>query len=224
MTAKIVEIFHSLQGEGLHLGQETTFVRFLGCNLFCSYCDTLYARDEKRAAEMTLDQVLKTVSLSAKPGQFVSLTGGEPLLWAGFVAALCPRLGEMGLRVYLETNGTLVEEMKRIAGLVDTVAMDIKPPSDCGQDLWETHRRFLELVRGKAFVKLVITSGILTDEVEKAAGLVAGVDRSIPLVLQPASGELAPDMGRVRRFRAEASRHLDNVWMIFQMHKRWGVR
>lgn len=224
MTAKIVEIFHSLQGEGLHLGQETTFVRFLGCNLFCSYCDTLYARDEKRAVEMTLDQVLKTVSLSAKPGHFVSLTGGEPLLWSGFVAALCPRLGDMGLRVYLETNGTLVDEMDKIASLVDTVAMDIKPPSDCGQDLWETHRRFLELVRDKAFVKLVITSGILPDEVEKAAGLVAGVDRKIPLVLQPASGELAPDMGRVRRFQAEAGRRLDNVWMIFQMHRRWEVR
>lgn len=224
MTAKIVEIFHSLQGEGLCLGQETTFVRFLGCNLYCSYCDTLYARDEKRASEMTLDQVLKAVSLSAKPGQFVSLTGGEPLLWADFVAALCPRLGEMGLRVYLETNGTLVEEMKKIAGLVDTVAMDIKPPSDCGQNLWEAHQRFLELVSNKSFVKLVITSRILTEEVGKAVGLVAGIDRKIPLVLQPASGELAPDMGRVRRFQAEASKQLDNVWTICQMHKRWGMR
>lgn len=224
MTAKIVEIFHSLQGEGLQLGQETTFVRFLGCNLFCTYCDTLYARDEKRAADLTLDQVVKAVSLSAKPGHFVSLTGGEPLLWADFVAALCPRLRELGQRIYLETNGTLVGEIKKLAALVDTVAMDIKPPSDCGQDLWEAHRRFLELVRDKAFVKLVITSGILPDEVERAAGLVAGVDRRIPLVLQPASGELAPDMGRVRRYQAESAKRLDNVWTIFQMHKRWGVR
>jgi organic radical activating enzyme len=224
MTAKIVEIFHSLQGEGLFLGQETTFVRFLGCNLFCSYCDTLYARDEKRAAEMTLDQVLSAVSLTAKPGQFVSLTGGEPLLWAKFVAGLGPRLRECGLRVYLETNGTLVKEMAVLSDKVDAVAMDIKPPSDCGQQLWDTHREFLELVKDRAFVKLVITSGILPDEVERAAGLVAGVGRGIPLVLQPASGKLAPDMGLVRKYQAAASRQLDDVKIIFQMHKRWGVR
>ncbi len=224
MTAKIVEIFHSLQGEGLHLGQETTFVRFLGCNLFCSYCDTLYARDEKRAAEMTLEQVVSAVMLTARPGLFVSLTGGEPLLWADFVAALCPRLHDLGLKVYLETNGTLVDEMAKVAGLVDTVAMDIKPPSDSGKDMWEAHRRFLELVRDKAFVKLVITSGILPEEVERAVDLVAGVGRDIPLVLQPASGGLAPDMGQVRKYQAAASRRLGDVRIVFQMHKRWGLR
>lgn len=224
MKAKIVEIFHSLQGEGLHLGQETTFVRFLGCNLFCSYCDTLYARDEKRAAEMTLDQVLSAVSLTARPGQFASLTGGEPLLWADFVAALCPRLKERGLKIYLETNGTLVDEMKRLTDSVDLVAMDIKPPSDCGQELWDVHRRFLELVKEKAFVKLVITSGILPEEVEMAAGLISDIGTKIPLVLQPASGELAPDMGQVRRYLAAASKRLEDVKIIFQMHKRWGVR
>jgi organic radical activating enzyme len=224
MNAKIVEIFHSLQGEGLFLGEETTFVRFLGCNLFCSYCDTLYARDEKRAAEMTVDQVLSVVGLTARPGQYVSLTGGEPLLWNDFVTELCPRLKEKGLKIYLETNGSLPDVMARLAEKVDTVAMDIKPPSDCGQDLWDVHRRFLELVKDKAFVKLVITSGILSDEVEMAAQLIAGIDRKIPLVLQPASGELAPDIGMVRRYQAAASKLLDEVRIIFQMHKRWGVR
>lgn len=223
MKAKIVEIFHSLQGEGLYLGQETTFVRFLGCNLFCSYCDSLYARDEKRATEMTLEQVLAAVARAAKAGQFVSLTGGEPLLWADFVAALCPPLRERGLKVHLETNGTLVGEMGRIASLVDVVAMDIKPPTDCGKDLWEIHRSFLDLVRDKAFVKLVITSGLLPEEVRKATELIADVGRGIPLVLQPASGDLAPDMGRVRRYQAEASRRLDDVRIVFQMHKRWGL-
>jgi len=224
MTAKIVEIFHSLQGEGLFIGEETTFVRFLGCNLFCSYCDTFYARDEKRATEMDLDQVQRAVSLTARPGQFVSLTGGEPLLWAGFVAALCPGLKGMGLRVYLETNGTLVAEMERVAASVDVVSMDIKPPSACGQDLWETHRRFLGLVKEKAFVKLVITSNILPEEVEKTVGLVAEIDSNLPLILQPASGDLAPDMDRVRRFLAEAQGRLSEVRIISQMHKRWGIK
>jgi len=224
MTAKIVEIFHSLQGEGLYVGEPMTFVRFLGCNLFCSYCDTLYARDEKRAADMTADQVLAAVALSAKPGQFVSLTGGEPLLWTDFCAELIPKLRTKGLKTYLETNGTMVKEMARLDGLADVVAMDIKPPSDCGQDLWRAHREFLALIKDRAFVKIVITSTIQPAEVERAVELVAEAGPAIPLVLQPAAGDLAPDMGLARKYLARASERLSDVRIVSQMHKVWQVR
>jgi len=224
MTAKIVEIFHSLQGEGLLVGEETTFIRFLGCNLFCHYCDTLYARDEKRAQSMTRDQVRAQVLLLTSPGQLVSLTGGEPLLWADFLAGLCPGLRERGLRIYLETNGTLVEQMEKVRPLIDIVAMDIKPPSDCGQQLWPIHEKFLEKAKDKAFVKLVITSTIQPQEVRQAVALIRKIDPRISLVLQPASGELAPEIGRVRRFQAEALEELRDVRIIHQMHKRWGLR
>ena len=224
MTAKIVEIFHSLQGEGLLVGEETTFIRFLGCNLFCHYCDTFYARDEKRAQSMTRDQVRAQVLLLTSPGQLVSLTGGEPLLWADFLAGLCPGLRERGLRIYLETNGTLVEQMEKVRPLIDIVAMDIKPPSDCGQQLWPIHEKFLEKAKDKAFVKLVITSTIQPQEVRQAVALIRKIDPRISLVLQPASGELAPEIGRVRRFQAEALEELRDVRIIHQMHKRWGLR
>ena len=44
MTAPIVELFSSLQGEGLLVGERQVFVRFAGCNLECAYCDTPAAR------------------------------------------------------------------------------------------------------------------------------------------------------------------------------------
>ena len=37
---KINEIFYSLQGEGFHTGTPAVFIRFSGCNLKCSFCDT----------------------------------------------------------------------------------------------------------------------------------------------------------------------------------------
>ena len=40
---KVVEIFDSIDGEGKRTGQPCTFIRLAGCNLRCSYCDTLYA-------------------------------------------------------------------------------------------------------------------------------------------------------------------------------------
>jgi 7-carboxy-7-deazaguanine synthase len=224
MTARIVEIFRSLQGEGIYLGEPMTFVRFSGCNLDCGYCDTRYAGDESKAREMSVEQVVSAVKREAQPGEFVSLTGGEPLLWADFILEIAPALKEAGFRIYLETNGTLPDELSQVITQVDAVAMDIKPPSACGKAQWATHRHFLATAGEKAFVKLVVTAGTEPDEVEAAARLVAAAGRDIPFVLQPASGESAPDMQAVRRYRAIADRHLACVSIIGQMHKLWGIR
>ena len=40
MEYKIVEIFHSIQGEGAKCGIPHVFIRFGKCNLQCEWCDT----------------------------------------------------------------------------------------------------------------------------------------------------------------------------------------
>ena len=79
-TLKIVEIFPSIQGEGLRQGEPTVFIRLSGCNLKCSFCDTKYAW--KGGREFTAGEILDEVRKIRRrfPASWVSLTGGEPLL------------------------------------------------------------------------------------------------------------------------------------------------
>jgi len=73
---KIVEIFDSIDGEGIRTGQTATFIRLAGCNLRCSYCDTLYAlfgEDEPcEYTEMSIDEIIQRVNKAYKR---VTLTG-----------------------------------------------------------------------------------------------------------------------------------------------------
>lgn len=54
---KINEIFYSLQGEGFHTGTPAVFIRFSGCNLKCSFCDTQH----EEFHTMTDDEIVREV-------------------------------------------------------------------------------------------------------------------------------------------------------------------
>lgn len=84
----LVEIFDSVEGEGKRTGYMAVFVRFAGCNLRCSYCDTAYSWNVKDAAEvLNLAELLDRIH--SYPWKKVTLTGGEPLLqlWRSFAAS-----------------------------------------------------------------------------------------------------------------------------------------
>ena len=73
---KVNEIFQSLQGEGFHAGTPAVFVRFSGCNLRCSFCDTRH----EQGSPMSLEEILREVM--RYPGApLCVLTGGEPSLF-----------------------------------------------------------------------------------------------------------------------------------------------
>ena len=95
---KINEIFYSLQGEGFHTGTPAVFVRFSGCNLKCSFCDTQHEEGVWMSDEEILAEVGKY------PAMTVILTGGEPSLWIDREFVDC--LHRMGKYVCIETNGT----------------------------------------------------------------------------------------------------------------------
>lgn len=95
---KINEIFYSLQGEGFHTGTPAVFIRFSGCNLKCSFCDTKHEDGVMMEEDEIVEEVLKY------PAKMVILTGGEPGLWID--EAFIDRLHRAGKWVSIETNGT----------------------------------------------------------------------------------------------------------------------
>lgn len=113
---KIIEIFDSIDGEGIRTGQPATFIRLAGCNLRCSYCDTVYSLFGEETpceyTEMTIEEVISKVN---KNYNRITLTGGEPLVHRDSALLVC-RLLEMGCEVNIETNGAvdIVEFLKKI--------------------------------------------------------------------------------------------------------------
>ncbi len=95
---KINEIFYSLQGEGFHTGTPAVFIRFSGCNLKCSFCDTQHEEGIWMSDEEILAEVKK------HPAATVILTGGEPSLWID--RHFVDLLRQSGKYVCIETNGT----------------------------------------------------------------------------------------------------------------------
>lgn len=101
----VAEKFVSINGEGQKAGQLAVFIRFAGCNLRCSYCDTKWANDfDLKGENLTAEQILEYVLGTGVHN--VTLTGGEPLLRPE-IEELISMLVKAGLWVEIETNGSV---------------------------------------------------------------------------------------------------------------------
>ena len=227
-SAPILDIFASRQGEGLCVGDPQIFVRFGGCNLVCDYCDTPESIPAHSGQPQSLAQVLGRLAglRDACGSGTVSLTGGEPLLHVKFLERLIPALRTAGWRVYLETNGTLPQALAKIIHGCDWIAMDFKPASAIGRDVWEAHRWFLEMGGNKIFVKMVLTEHTTDSELSRAVALIRRVRSTIPLVLQPATpwgGTASVPLARLASWWRQATAQLSDVRILPQVHRWWGL-
>lgn len=124
----VIEIFSSVQGEGTTIGRPAVFVRFAGCNLKCSFCDTAYAQDSKSdevKGYYPIDlaaEVSREISENITDGvPLVVLTGGEPLIQhTGEMLRFMNRLKDLRSRCdfMVETNGSVLESKKDLIKLV----------------------------------------------------------------------------------------------------------
>ena len=105
----ISEIFYSIDGEGSRTGSPAIFIRSFGCNLDCSYCDSVYACKAIESPTpyriMSVDEIVLAAE-SFAPCKCVTLTGGEPLIQKN-AAELVSKLRDAGFWVNIETNGSI---------------------------------------------------------------------------------------------------------------------
>jgi 7-carboxy-7-deazaguanine synthase len=107
---RVIEVFYSLQGEGMLVGVPSVFVRLAGCPFRCRWCDTAYAWDYTAGEDLDPDQIVEQVS--RWPCRFVVLTGGEPMMGRDLsirpgLADLTQRLKALGKHITIETSGAL---------------------------------------------------------------------------------------------------------------------
>ena len=224
MNAKILEIFHSIQGEGKYAGVSQVFVRFFECNLHCDWCDTPNSiGDGKREfKEYSPRELFDTIKPLWHNCHSISLTGGEPLLQKDFIKEFIPFLKKAGMRIYLDTNGIFSKELNEVIDDIDIIAMDLKLPSSTKcRAYWEEHKEFLKVAQQKdVFIKAVVTSDTKEEDLETAVGLVAGIDPSIVFFLQPNHFEIRNGaLPKCLAFQNYGSRYLKDVRVLPQVHK-----
>ena len=119
---RLIELYKSVQGESTFTGVPCIFVRFAGCNLRCSWCDSTYTFHGGRP--FTEDEVVQQIEASNCP--LIEFTGGEPMLHARELLPLMHRLLADGrYTLMMETSG------ERPLGEVPTAVhkiVDVKCP------------------------------------------------------------------------------------------------
>ena len=182
MSLIVNEIFYSIQGESIFSGRPCVFVRLTGCNLRCSYCDTIYAYEN--GSEIEIEPIIKQVDSFGCP--LVEITGGEPLIQHE-TPLLIHSLLENGYEVMIETNGSLD------ISIIDNRCIkivDIKCPSSMESDKNDLEN--LKRMSRKDQVKFVIGT---RKDYEYAVEIIKLIPLGFPghhILFSPVSGEIVP--------------------------------
>lgn len=201
-TMAVAERFVSINGEGLRSGQLSAFVRFAGCELACSYCDTAWARSPKADTDrMTIDGIVEWAF--AQPTACITLTGGEPLeqpLFIKLVKALLDREEGYPRIIEVETNGA--HDIAQLVALRDkvpakespwnhlSVTLDRKLPSSGMSDVMVDGN--LALVSADDAVKFVCGD---MDDLRAAKRIIDGQGLTLRtnVLISPVFGRFAPE-------------------------------
>ena len=251
-NANLIEVFSAIQGEGLNVGTRQIFIRFAFCDLRCHFCDSSHTWNAPASCKIEQTPGCRDFEICSNPISLpmliqwierqnipclhdsISLTGGEPLLHAKFLSKFLPQVRlNTGLPIYLESGGHRPEQLAMILPYLDSVGMDLKLPSVSGENRWVEHENFLLLcyeAQVEVFVKIIISEDTDPRELERSAQLVAAVNPTIPVFLQPVTPlkiaeqftdnlVVAPTPKQVINWQGLMKNFLKQVRVIPQTHK-----
>ena len=127
---KLSEMFVSLEGEGTNIGYPELFVRFQGCNINCSLCDTQYAQDFNGGRVLSYAELVGEMKelLEQYPNvKRIHITGGEPLQQDKSELALLPSSFAEHIFI-LETSGMFYD--RSVFDAYHFISMDLKNLKD----------------------------------------------------------------------------------------------
>ena len=206
----VVEKFVSINGEGAHAGELSAFIRFKGCNLSCSYCDTKWANcEDTEAKHMSPQELLEWVMQQRVIN--VTLTGGEPLLHKG-IEELIELLAGNGSRVEIETNGSISLKELSIREKRPVFTMDYRLPSS-NMEKYMCFENF-DMLDAHDTVKFI--SGSI-EVLECAAEIIEkySLTDKCHVFISPVFGKIDPQ--EIVRFMSENG--MNDVRLQLQMHK-----
>lgn len=210
MGFKVVEIFESINGEGMRAGELAVFVRMKGCNLSCNYCDTMWANENNCEFEdMTAEQIVDRVKESGIKN--VTLTGGEPLLQKDISMLLKAFSDEKDIRVEIETNGSV--SLKPFLEFENvSFTMDYKLP-ESGMEKYMNLENF-KFLRKKDTLKFVASS---VNDLEKAKQVIEeyNLTNKVNIIFSPVFGKIK--LTDIVDFMKDNK--LNDMRMQLQLHK-----
>ncbi len=211
---KVVEKFISINGEGKRAGELAVFIRFKGCNLRCSYCDTLWALEPECDFSDETPKEITQYILNSKVKN-ITLTGGEPLIQPNIKDLIELILNsDDEIRLEIETNGAVslkdfrINDSSRLS-----FTMDYKLPSS-GYEQSMVLDNFHYLTKNDS-IKFV--SGSLEDLL-KAKSIIDKYDlikKGISIFISPVFGKI--ELTQIVDFMKE--NNLNDVKMQIQLHK-----
>ncbi|MBM7855285.1 organic radical activating enzyme [Desulfohalotomaculum tongense] len=247
MHVPLLEIFSSVQGEGPLLGCRQIFLRLAGCNLNCCYCDTPINVGEKGCKiepvsgssrfvylpwPLELEQVVRTIHkyYHLSKHHSVSITGGEPLQHHGLLRKMLPRLKGSRYGIFLETNGTLPNQLRQVIDYVNIISMDIKLPSVANiKPCWNEHREFIRIALSREiylYIKVVVSDKTSREDLNILWQMLKEEAPGVTLVIQPVTphnGINPPSSQQLLHWQEQGLEYLKDVRVIGQTHKTMGV-
>ncbi len=207
----LIEKFLSIDGEGPTAGRLAAFIRFQGCNLRCSWCDTTYSFAKENVTEQCTAREIYGY-IKSTGALCVTLTGGEPLIQPGIAEVLSLLNDDPLLETHIETNGSVdiapfQRQFPRLSFIVDYKL------NGSGMTA-RMHPNNLRTVTRQDAYKFVVSS---REDLEQAEAVLreSGLCEKTQVFFSPVMGQMEP--ADIVAFMKE--KHLNRVRLQLQLHK-----